>query len=200
VVLGPLATTDDLDARTITWDDQTLAETYLGVASAAVRAAAGVPISRVTSTVSLYGDGGQWLRLPGPPIISVASVVLDGETLVEGTDWALVDGFLFRPCGWEVCGPLPKPALVTQTHGLAQVPADVVDLVCRMTASALVLAGQEADGSGLAVDRIVSERLGDYAVTYDKAAGATEMELAEVTRDRLRARFGGGAAAMVGTR
>lgn len=195
MALAPLATTDDLDARTITWDDQRLAETYLAVASAAVRNAAGVPISRVTSTVSLYGLGGQWLRLPGPPIASVADVVLDGDTL---TDWALVDGCLFRQCGWEVCGPVPMPAVVTYTHGLTEVPADVVDLVCRMTASALLAASSEADGSGLAVDRIVSERLGDYAVTYDKASGATEMELAQVTRDRLRARFGGGSSAMVG--
>ncbi|WUI02105.1 hypothetical protein OHR68_09945 [Spirillospora sp. NBC_00431] len=197
MTLAPLATTDDLDARTITWDDQALAETYLGVASASVRDAAGVPISRVTSTVSLFGDDGQWLRLPGPPVISVASVVLDGETL---DDYAVVDGFLFRVCGWRVCGPLPKPAVVTYTHGLADVPADVVDLVCRMAASAILLAEQGEGGSGLVVDRIVSERLGDYAVTYDKASGTTEMELAQATRDRLRSRFGGTSAAMVGTR
>ncbi|TDD88357.1 hypothetical protein [Actinomadura rubrisoli] len=200
MTLAPLATTDDLDARTIAWDDQDLAETYLGVASASVRDAAGVPISRVTSTVSLFGDDGQWLRLPGPPVISVATVTLDGGALVQGTDWALVDGALFRVCGWRVCGPLPVPAVVTYTHGLAEVPADVVDLVCRLTASALVAAAAEDDGSGLAVDRIVSERLGDYAVTYDKASGATEMELADRTRDRLRSRFGGTGAAMVGTR
>ena len=199
MTLPPLATTDDLDARTITWDDQTLAETYLAVASASVRDAAGVPISRVTSTVPLFGDGGQWLRLPGPPVVSVASVVLDGDTL-DADAWALVDGFLFRVCGWQVCGPLPKPAVVTYTHGLPEVPADVVDLVCRMAGSAILLAEGSEGGSGLAVDRIVSERLGDYAVTYDKASGTTEMELAQFTRDRLRSRFGGTSAAMVGTR
>lgn len=197
MTLPPLATTDDLDARTITWDDQALAETYLAVASAAVRDAAGVPISQTTSTVSLFGDGGQWLRLPGPPVVSVASVTLDGEAL---DDWALVDGFAFRPCGWTVCGPLPVPAVVTYTHGLADVPADVVDLVCRMAASAILLAEGGEGGSGLVVDRVVSERLGDYAVTYDKASGTTEMELAAFTRDRLRSRFGGTSAAMVGTR
>ena len=200
MALPPLATTDDLDARTITWDDQTLAETYLGVASAAVRDAAGVPISQTTSTVNLFGDGGQWLRLPGPPVVSVASVVLDGDTLTAGEDWALVDGFLFRLCGWTVDGPMPKPAVVTYTHGLPEDPADVVDLVCRMAGSAILLAEGSEGGSGLAVDRIVSERLGDYAVTYDKASGTTEMELAQFTRDRLRARFGGTSAAMVGTR
>lgn len=197
MTLAPLATTDDMNARTITWDDQTLAETYLAVASASVRDAAGVPISRVTSTVNLFGDAGQWLRLPGPPVVSVASVVLDGETL---TDWALADGALFRVCGWRALGPLPMPAIVTLTHGLADVPADVVDLVCRMAGSAILLAEQSEGGSGLVVDRVVSARLGDYAVTYDKASGATEMELAQFTRDRLRSRFGGTSAAMVGTR
>lgn len=200
MALPPLATTDDLDARTIAWDDQVLAETYLGVASAAVRDAAGVPISRATSTVKLWGDGGPWLRLPGPPIISVSSVVLDGDILVEGADWALADGCLYRRCGWESAGDLPSPVTVTQVHGLVEVPADVVDLVCRMTASALSAAAAEDDGSGLAVSRVVSERLGDYAVSYDRASGATEMELAQQTRDRLRARFGGVGAAMVGTR
>ncbi|MEU9839739.1 hypothetical protein AB0C69_11015 [Actinomadura sp. NPDC048032] len=200
MALPPLATTDDLDARTITWDDQRLAETYLAVASAAVRDAAGVPISQTTSTVPLFGDGGQWLRLPGPPVVSVASVVLDGDALIPGEDWALVDGFLFRMCGWTVDGPQPKAFEVTYTHGLPDVPADVVDLVCRMAGAAIKLAEQDEGGAGLVVDRIVSERLGDYAVTYDKAAGATEMELSDRTRDRLRARFGGGSAAMVGTR
>lgn len=199
-MLAPLATTDDLDARTIAWDDQTLAETYLNVASAAVRDAAGVPISRVTSTVALVGDCSPWLSLPGPPVVSVSSVNLGDEALTEGTDWALSGGLLFRVYGWRAAGLLPAPVTVTYTHGLAEVPADIVDLVCRMTASALVAAASEEDGAGLAVDRIVSERLGDYAVTYDKASGATEMELSSMTRDRLRSRFGGGSAAMVVTR
>jgi hypothetical protein len=199
MALPPLATTDDLDARTITWDDQRLAETYLDVASAAVRDAAGVPISRTTSTVNLFGDGGQWLRLPGPPVVSVASVDMDGVTVDVG-EYALVDGFLFRVCGWEASGSLPLPFVVTYTHGYAEVPADVVDLVARMAGAAIKLAEQDAGGAGLVVDRVVSERLGDYAVTYDSSAGTTEMELAQVTRDRLRSRFGGGTAAMVGTR
>ena len=199
MTLPPLATTDDLVARTITWDDQTLAETYLAVASASVRDAAGVPISRVTSTVPLFGDGGQWLRLPGPPVSSVASVVLDGVTVDVG-EYALVDGYLFRACGWLASGALPGPAVVTYTHGFAEVPADVVDLVARMAGAAIKLAEQDTGGAGLVVDRVVSERLGDYAVTYDSSAGTTEMELAQATRDRLRSRFGGGTVAMVGSR
>jgi hypothetical protein len=146
--------------------------------------------------VKVYGDGSLYLRLPGPPIISVTSVVLDGET-VDPDSYALVDGRLMRPCGWEVCGPLPRPAVVTYVHGLAEVPADVVDLVARMAGTAIALSGEEEDGSGLTISNIASERLGDYAVTYNGDAGATEMELSDRTRDRLRNRFGGAAAGMV---
>ncbi|MFB4320668.1 hypothetical protein [Actinomadura sp. 21ATH] len=199
MALAPLATTADLDARRIAWDDEQLAETYLGVASAAVRDAAGVPISRVTSTVALYGDGSSWLRLPGPPIVSVTSVVLDGETVAPDGDggYALIDGRLFRPYGWGVCAPVPRPVTVTYVHGLAEVPADVVDLVCRMAATAIVLAGEEDDGSGLAVSNIAAERLGDYAVTYNGESGTTEMELSDRTRSRLSNRFGGAGAQVV---
>lgn len=191
-----LAGLADLDARGIVYgEDSTLAVTYLEVASAAVQDAAGCPIVRQTSTVRLYGDGTR-LVLPGSPIVSVASVVLDGETV---TDWKLRPGGLFRACGWADSDRVsPSPTDVTYTYGLTDVPADIVDMVCRMAAAALVAATSEDDGSGLAVNNITQERLGQYAVTYNAESGATEMELSERTRNRLAARFGGGAA-MVGS-
>lgn len=194
--LSPLATLADLDARGITYEGEgALAVTFLEVASAAVRDAAGCPIGVQTSTVRLYGDGTR-LVLPGSPIVSVASVVLDGETI---TDWKLRPGGLFRACGWaDSDRDSPAPADVTYTYGLGAVPADIVDMVCRMAAAALVAATSEDDGSGLAVNNITQERLGQYAVTYNAESGATEMELSERTRNRLAARFGGGAA-MVGS-
>lgn len=191
--MDALATTDDLDARGITWDDQALAELFLGVASAAVRDAAGCPISRMTSTVALFGDCGTRLALPGQPVISVTTVILDGITLVAGTDWALANGELIRRRGWASLRLLPSPVTVTYVHGLAVVPADLVDLVCRMVATALQAAAGE-DGEGLAVDDVTAERLGDYSVSYDADSGLTEMDLSTRTRKRLRARFGGGVA------
>lgn len=193
MTLPPLATTDDLTARRIAYPDGPQAGTFLGVASAAVRDAAGTAISATTSTLELWGNGGPWLRLPGPPVTAVASVVLDGRTLSEGADYVRADEYLFRPRGWPSPGCGRAAATVTYTHGLPEVPADIVDLVCRMTAAALVAAAAEDDGSGLAVTRISSERLGDYSVTYRADTGMTEMELAERTAERLRARFGGGA-------
>lgn len=202
MVLDPLATTADLDARTITWTDQVLADTYLNVASTAIRDAAGCPISSVTSTVDLWAeDCSTDLRLPGGPVTAVTSVVLDGRTLTQGTDYVLRQGALYRPSGWLSRRTLPGPATVTWTHGLTPVPADIVDLVCRMTTTALGLAALSDDGQGLAVgQQVQNERLGDYSITFFQDPGDTEMVLSEQLRDRLRARFGVGGARMVTSR
>lgn len=189
MALDPLATVDDLEARgfTVEASETTLANTYLGVASAAVREAAGVPISRVTSTYTLEGQRGQWLRLPGMPIVSVASVSIDG---VAVTDWRLRSERLWRACGWTGCEP--SEVEVTQTHGLLVVPEDIVDLVCRMAASGIV-ASRDSDGAALATSKeITSERLGDWSVTYGADGRITEMDLPQYWRERLQARFGGG--------
>jgi hypothetical protein len=190
VTLTPLATVADLTARGLTVDpsETAIAGVYLGVASAAVRDAAGVPISETTSTVVLEGEAGQWLRLPGQPVTAVAAVELDG---VAVTDWRLRSGSVWRECGWSP-GCEPSEVEVTQTHGLPDVPADIVDLVCRIAAAALVSYRAEDGGAGLAAGDIRQERIGDYSVTYGDAGLITEMELPDYLRERLAARFGGG--------
>ncbi len=200
--MAALATTDDLTARGITVADEPLAELYLGVASAAVRDAAGCQISQTTSTVTLYPSSpSPYLALPGGPVTAVTSVEIDGRELTQGLDYALWDGSLYRPCGWlaMTAAGLPAPVVATYPHGLVVVPEDIVDLVCRMAATAVNAAGASKDGSGLAIDGVVQESLGDYAVTYRTDTGLTEMELSASMRSRLRARFGGGTA-MVSTR
>ncbi|MEU3620606.1 hypothetical protein ABZ725_51480 [Streptomyces sp. NPDC006872] len=192
MALAALATTADLAARglTVTAEEETVAETYLDVASTAVREAAGVPISQTTSTVTLEGPVTEWLTLPGPPIVSVATVEIDGEAV---TDWRLRSHRLWRACGWSPgCGP--SDVEVVQTHGLADVPSDIVDLVCRIAAGALADYRADPEGAGLAVGDIRSERIGDYSVTYGDTGLITGMELPDYLRERLAARFGGGAA------
>lgn len=194
MALAPLATVADLEARGLTVDasEAAVVNVYLGVASAAVREAAGTAISRTTSTVSLEGPAGQWLTLPGPPIVSVASVAIDGRTV---TDWRLRSERLWRAAGWSGCEP--SEVDVTQTHGLADVPEDIVDLVCRMVAAALKAYRSEDGGEGLAADKeVTSERLGDWAVTYGSDGRVTEMELTQFWRDRLAARFGSSVTAL----
>lgn len=192
MALAALATTADLAARGLTVEagtETTVATTYLDVASTAVREAAGVPISQTTSTVSLEGTASQWLTLPGPPIISVASVELDGEAV---TDYRLRSHRLWRECGWQSdCGP--SEVDVVQTHGLDPVPSDIVDLVCRMAAAALADYRADSEGAGLAAGDIRAERIGDYSVTYGSHGLITVMELPDYERERLAARFGDGA-------
>jgi len=190
VALEPLATVADLAALGLVLEDgeQTIAESYLAVASTAVRDAAGSPISQTTSTVKLEGDCAQRLRLPGGPVTGVTSVTLDGKAV---TDWRLVSDRLWRHGGWggfEVA--------VTQIHGLPEVPADIVDLVGRLVAGALASYRAEDGGASLGTQVVTSERIGDYAVTYGGDGLATDMELPSYLRERLAARFGGGVSSL----
>ncbi|PRX90828.1 hypothetical protein [Allonocardiopsis opalescens] len=192
--MDPLATVADCTARglTVTTEEEPLLEVYLATASAAVREAAGCPISQTTSTITLDGGPDHRLRLPGPPITAVASVLIDGAAV---DDWRLrrSSASLWRWGGWQGCTE-PSDVEVTYTHGLPVVPADIVDLVCRIAAACLVAQRAEPDGEGLAAADIRQERIGDYAVTYGDTGLITEMELPDYLRGRLASRFGGGAA------
>ncbi|MEU0761587.1 hypothetical protein ABZ351_18170 [Streptomyces microflavus] len=191
MALQPLATVADLAARglIVEADETAVTGTYLEVASAAVRDAAGCPISQTTSTVDLEGETDTRLRLPGPPVTAVTTVLLNGAPV---TDWRLTSGRLWRAGGW-VGGTGPSEVTVTYTHGLPTVPADIIDLVCRIAAAALVSHRAEDDGTGIAAADIRSERIGDYAVTYGDDGLISDMELPDYLRERLAARFGGGA-------
>lgn len=187
MALAPLATPADLEARNIDATEP-LASAMLAAASAEVRAAAGSPISQTTSTVRLTGWWyDQFLKLPGPPVVSVDKVEIDGD---EVDDWRLSRDRLWRASGWG-CDYGPSEVVVTYTHGFTAVPADIVDLVCSL-AGAGIAAAQEGYASHAGV---VTERIDDYSVTYAQGAEAvaTVMELPERTRNRLRARFGGSA-------
>lgn len=191
MALDPLATVADLEARGLTIEpaETAVVETFLAEASAAVREAAGVPISQTTSTVALEGpDNSQWLTLPGPPIQSVSAVAIDGESV---TDWKLRSHQLWRAAGWQT-GSEPSEVTVTQLHGLPEVPADLVGLVCRIAAAVLVRYRAQPDGEGLAARDVRAERIGDYSVTYGDSGRITEIELPDYLREQLAARFGGG--------
>jgi hypothetical protein len=178
-----LATIADLEARgiTVSESNEATANTYLAVASAAIRDAAGSNISQTTVTVTLDGTCGQRLRLPGAPVTAVHSVTLDE---VPVTDAKVSNGSLWRSAGWS-----GDEVSVTYTYGLPTVPADIVDLTCRLAANAL--------GGDPAGRQVTSERIGDYSVTYADTETGT-LSLSADQRNRLAARFGTGAA-MVGT-
>jgi hypothetical protein len=188
VALPPLATVADLEARGVVVDpsETAVVNGFLETASALVRDAAGSPILETTSSVTLEGTASPWLFLPGLPVRSVTAVALSGAS---DTHWTLVpsSGGLYRSSGW-LSGCEPNLVAVTYVHGLDDVPADIVDLVCR-------LAGQElaAFRDTSAPSRAVTmERIGDYTVQYATAAESGTMSLTDVQRSRLASRFGGG--------
>lgn len=202
MALAALATVSDLSARgiTVTSGELTIVGTYLNVASAAVRQAAGTPISQTTTTVEIEGTCSQWLRLPGGPVTAVATVTLDGTALVAGTlpnpapeSYLLRSGKLWRQLGWATSPYIPATVVAAYTHGLlaAEVPADIIDLVCRLAATTLVAYRAQADGEGLATSgNKRQETLADYSVTWSSAGEITEMVLADKIVERLAARFG----------
>lgn len=191
MALTPLATVADLDARGIDTTDTVLVDALLASASAAVREAAGVPITETTSTISLPTPVGRRLQLP-PPVSSVSSVSVDGEQV---TDWTLVASSLWRARGWQRPGEIPGVVDVTLTFGLPGTPADIVDLVCN-----LVGAGVKHTEDGYAVRKPGlagwAEGVDDYRRSEQYAQNADQtaspMELPKRTRQWLATRFGGG--------
>jgi hypothetical protein len=165
--MAALATIADLEARgvTVSPDETSAVNVYLEVASALVRDAADSPVSEETSTVTLTGTRDDWLRLPGGPVR--------------------------RSGGWA-SGPEPSEVTVTYLHGLAVVPADIVDLVCRLAGQELVALRSGETGSR----PLKTERIGDYSAGYDTDAWAGDMRLTDWQRERLAARFGAGAASV----
>ena len=184
----PLATDADLSARGISTENVAATAALLDAASAAVREAAGCPISEQTSTVTLWTEASRRIELPARPVRSVASVVLDGETLTVDDDYVVRGSSLWRDCQWQAQGDIPGELVVTFTHGYAEVPADIVDLVCN-----LVGAGMASVTEGYASHAGKQyESIDDYRVGYTVGPDAISsvMELPERTVRSLRARFG----------
>jgi hypothetical protein len=193
VALTDLATVADLTARGIDTTDTAKVSAFLAAASAAVRDAAGVPITRTTFTATIAGRLDEWLPLPGQPVTEVADVLIDDAAVA---DWKLVGGQLWRCRGWQCHHWAPSAVTLTITGGLATVPADIVDLVCALVGMSLARAeGGEYSSRG----DLIQQRIDDYSEGYESSAGtrtAGPLELPELTRQRLRARFGGGVAVL----
>lgn len=188
MALPDLAAAADLTARGITPTD--VHDVMLTVASSLVRSAAGGPILSTESTVTLWGiEASEWLDLPGKPVTEVSEVVVDGDTL-DASDYKLVYGSLWRSGFWgDGCEPVEIE--VTLTHGLAEVPAHIVQLVCD-----LAILGATAAVEGAHDPRVVAETIDDYTVRFAEGAEsvASAMTIPALTRAGLRAEFGGGVA------
>lgn len=197
MALDALATSSDLTARGITSDADD--NTALAVASAAIRNAADNCISQLTSTVTVEAPRGRLLRLPGP-VTDVSSVTVNGDAWTEGVDYLVTtEGLYCIGYSWSqgfqppygLTTELPVPVVVTFTHGLADVPPDIVDLCC-----ALVASWKQAKAGGFEADSgVASFRVDDYqeVATGEAAGQASPVWIPETTRADLRSRFGSGA-------
>lgn len=181
MALDPLATVADLPT---VWQAHADAERALAIASASIRDAAGVPISEVDATITTPAPvSGTILGLPGP-VTDVSAVLVDG---VAVTGYQNLGNGLWRRCGW---GCEPVPVSVTATFGLAEVPADIVDLACQLAVAWLQ---HQAEGGGSTAG-LTSAAIDDARETYsDEFAGrVSPTYIPETTRAWLAARFGGG--------
>ena len=121
------------------------------------------------------------LILPEMPVVSVSSVVEDGELLIDGTDYKLANcGQLVRltSSGNSRARWLPgtQITVVTYTHGYAaaDIPDDIV-AICTRAASRAYQAGlRAAEDNG--VVGVVSKSLGDFSVGFggEQGGGVSE--------------------------
>jgi hypothetical protein len=184
--LLPLATPSDLIARNIAIPSGMDATVALASATDSVRDAAGCPIIQTTSTVDLVATDPCWLDLPAGPVTAVASLTVDGTPL---TGWKKVGDAVRIPAGaWPLGTCFPAEVTAVYTHGLPIVPADIVDLVCQVTAIVFNQDGDPGDGG-----KLTSVRLGNYSETTTIPAGTespSPVALPDTVRNALRARFG----------
>lgn len=180
-----LATLQDLRKYGIDVPDNTVALSLLNSVSAAVRDAAGCPITMGEWTVDLPGEQSRKLDLPCRSVRDVSKVLVDGRSI---DDWKLFGSSLYRSESWTPFGGIPSTVTVTFQGGWDPVPEDIVRLVCSYVAAGL---HQLADGGPGAHAGIAYERLDDAQVGYVQDGARIDVtELPAATKCSLRNRFG----------
>ncbi len=189
--MSALASPDDIEARLgrdLTAQEAARAQALLSDASAVVRAYTRQNFDLVTDDeVVLRATGGR-ISLPGRPVQGVSRVEVIGgsDALPDFTlaDW-LFDGIdtvrigegaavINLPEAWWDDDGYPGTYRVTYTHGYAEVPAEVLSVVCGVVLRVLT------NPSGYR-----SETVGSYSVTY--AVPATGEQLGtNLTRYEMR--------------
>lgn len=171
----------------------TQAQMWLDAASAEIRAVVGQDITRQTTTAILPGVEDYWLDLPQWPVVSVASVVMNGQAV---TDYKLIGNRLYRWWGWQDLFIIyePRDVTVTYTSGRSVPPADLVTL-CASLAS--VGMAQAASGTLGTTPGIGSEAIDDYKVVFNPSGSANPIAIPDATAARLRAKYGNGGAVAV---
>ncbi|MFI0914310.1 mobile element protein [Streptomyces abikoensis] len=150
----------------------------LQAASRRFRGAVGHPVTIVAGeTLRLDGTGREALLLPVWPTVAVSSVKLDGTTLVEAADYAWSQAGMLRRLG-GTCWPDRLGCLeVTYTHGWAQVPDDIAEVVI-----------DQARALYTVTPGVQSKAVGGQSVTFgaQAAVGVTDQWTRAVNRHKVR--------------
>jgi hypothetical protein len=113
--------------------------------------------------VTLDCYGGTKIFLTELPVVSVASVVEDDETLVEGTDYKLGQyGILHRLNGSWRSGI--QIITITYTHGRSTIPEDLKGVAARAAARRYQAGLRAAGVEG--VPGVQAQSIGDYSVQF----------------------------------
>jgi len=176
--------------RDLTATELTNATRLLGMASDMVRRYTRQTIHQVTETVTLPGNWDNTLTLPQRPVTNVASVLINGAAPAYQV-WRTIDDGLFMGTGayqpdfgvllwggnalWGPAGSNSGPQAtgatwqgpqaqitVTYTHGWADIPGDVVNVVAGLVAIAI------ASPVGVQM-----EKVGGYQVAYTRSEGGS---------------------------
>ncbi|MGH3010162.1 MAG: hypothetical protein ACRDLM_12260 [Gaiellaceae bacterium] len=180
-----------------TGDELAQVTDLLDRASAEIRSAIGQVVTRVIDeTISLpVITNDQTLELPEQPVVSVSAVAIDGAAV---TDYKKLGGTLWRWYGWQQHTYFrwtePAVVTVTYTHGVDTVPKELQTLCLALASAAKA---QLLDGETLGDPAgVTGEAIDDYRRNIASGADAVPhvMTLPEGTVNRLRARYGTGAA------
>jgi len=122
--------------------------------------------------ITLDCTGAKKIFLPELPVVSVAEVIEDGETLTADEDYKLGQHGILHRLSNDVAIPWAAGVQIleiTYTHGYETMPTDVVD-ICTRAASRAYQAGlksEELDG----VPGVTAKSLGDYSVSFGSEQG-----------------------------
>lgn len=171
MALDPLATLSDLGARLgldLTGDARATA--LLADVSAKVRGHTGRTFTLIEDDEAVVGVCGGVATLPNGPVTAVSTVTVDGTevtfTWTTGRRVYDIDGIA---------------ATVTYSHGYAEVPDEIVAVVCQIAGRAYGV---------LPTDAGADESLGDYSIGASPAAAAGPLGMMNderATLDRYKA-------------
>lgn len=190
--VDPLATPANLVAllgRELTADEETRAVGLLASASTRIRRYTRQDFTFVANDVQVLRGDGDTIRLPQRPVTAVTSVVAVGagglpDVPLAGWWFDGIDVVYLRGCAIVINLPewwheYPTDVYrVTNSHGYAEIPADVVDVCAGMVLRTLT-APTQAGG-------VRSETLGSYSYQLEAAGVGLTVRLSDEDKEILK--------------